>query len=142
MCRAWWISNLEKARARVRTWQATNPEKAKTNYRSWCAANPEKVKAKRHRRRARTQNAPGSDYLTAEHIKARFAMWGSRCYICGAPATIIEHVIPLARNGTAYPSNLRPSCLPCNASKSSKSLAEFIALRGEPLWQPPKPRLP
>lgn len=135
-------ANREKRLSSMQKWKRDNPEKAKAATKAWRLANPTKYKLADLHRRTRRLKAPGAKYLTTESLKARFDYYGSRCYICGAPATVIEHVIPLARGGTSFPSSIRPACKSCNCRKSSKSLAEFIAYRGEPLWQPPRPRLP
>lgn len=39
----------------------------------------------------------------------------------------VDHVIPLARGGTHWPSNLQLLCGPCNRSKGTKTMAEWIA---------------
>lgn len=44
---------------------------------------------------------------------------GAQCYLCGAPATEADHVIPVARGGTDHPDNLKPVCLPCNRAKGT-----------------------
>ena len=40
------------------------------------------------------------------------------CVYCGAPATEIDHVIPVSRGGTHALSNLVASCTPCNQGKN------------------------
>ena len=72
------------------------------------------------RRRARLAKSSGYLYTTAQHILWRWEMWGGRCYVCGAVATATDHVKPLARGGSHYPSNLRPICLTCNSSKGAR----------------------
>jgi 5-methylcytosine-specific restriction endonuclease McrA len=59
---------------------------------------------------------------TYAYQKKRAAMLkpGTRCYICGDPATQIDHVIPVIKGGTDHPSNLRPICWPCNREKSDR----------------------
>jgi len=83
----------------------------------WRVQNPDKKRAVCQRRRARLIGADGWDYTTAEHIAARWAMWGNKCYLCGADAEETDHVIPLARGGSHWPSNLRPICGKCNREK-------------------------
>lgn len=49
------------------------------------------------------------------------------CSYCGRPADMTDHVIPRSRGGTDDPSNLVPSCGPCNSSKRDQTLDEWIA---------------
>lgn len=51
------------------------------------------------------------------------------CVYCGAPATTVDHVVPLARNGLETESNLVPACGSCNSSKGAKLLAEWDPVR-------------
>ena len=69
----------------------------------------------RERRRQREESAPGT--ATAVQLAARWAYYGGRCWMCGRPATLFEHVKPLFRGGCNWPSNQRPSCWPCNGLK-------------------------
>lgn len=78
-------------------------------------------KAKEHTKRARRLGAPG-----------RFKGWqvidlleyqGARCARCNADVRssyAIDHVIPLSKGGTNWPSNLQILCVPCNGSKGAK----------------------
>ncbi len=58
--------------------------------------------------------------FTSEQLMARFAFYGGRCWICGKPATTIDHVIPISKGGTNWPANLRPACRTCNARKGNR----------------------
>src|SRR5258708_29515778 len=66
----------------------------------------------RQRYLARKAKAPGT--FTVEQFLGRCVYYGWCCYLCGTPLTsetvIIEHRIPLSRNGTNWPANLAPSC--------------------------------
>jgi 5-methylcytosine-specific restriction endonuclease McrA len=42
------------------------------------------------------------------------------CYRCGKQATQVDHIVPVARGGTATPYNLRACCAACNASKGDR----------------------
>jgi 5-methylcytosine-specific restriction endonuclease McrA len=75
------------------------------------------------RRRYESKAAPGGALIPfTSHQKAeRFSMWGGRCWVCGvADATQDDHVKPISLGGSHCLSNLRPICVPCNASKGSK----------------------
>ena len=70
------------------------------------------------RRYALQKGAAGQ--ATAEQRAMRRDYYGGRCYICGAPAEAMDHVIPLARGGSNWPANLRPICGSCNSMKGAK----------------------
>lgn len=79
--------------------------------------------------RARQIGSPGASYCTLEKLIARLELYGYRCAYCGCErATEIDHMIPLARGGTAFPSNIVPACRSCNASKGVKTPKAFGAL--------------
>ncbi|MGF0262557.1 HNH endonuclease [Rhodococcus ruber] len=58
--------------------------------------------------------------MTTDQLNARWAYYGGRCWICGGKATVTDHVKPLSKGGSNWPSNARPACVPCNASKNAK----------------------
>jgi 5-methylcytosine-specific restriction endonuclease McrA len=45
----------------------------------------------------------------------------------------MDHIIPLSRGGKHCITNILPACNSCNCSKGSKTLEEFLQLRGESL---------
>lgn len=51
------------------------------------------------------------------------------CVFCGAASGSVDHIVPVAKNGTSECNNLAPACLSCNASKRDKSLLEFMLWR-------------
>lgn len=112
----------EKQLIAMKVWRAENPDyeaKRRAEY-------PEKHKAKNHRRRALLKNAEGS--FTPAEWRAKVKAYGGKCHWCGKPIDgnpIVEHVIPLARGGTNYISNVVPSCNPCNTAKGTKLPHEF-----------------
>ncbi len=123
--------NTEKIKARRAKYRAENPEKFAAYDAKYRAENPDKVKAKNQRRRARKRGAAGT--FTANDWKQRLAYHGYRCIYCGVEKSetpqgwlTCEHLIPLSRGGTNWPSNLAPSCLSCNCKKSTKTHFEFI----------------
>lgn len=93
---------------------------------------PEKTRARgrldKHARRARMVNAPGK--YRKEELIARFDFFGNRCIYCKSPDNLtVEHLIPLSRGGTNWPSNLAPSCFSCNSRKKTKTHREFLEYR-------------
>lgn len=59
---------------------------------------------------------------TIEQWKQRLALYGNSCAYCSSPLLSkaeIEHVIPVAKGGSGWPSNLVPACRSCNARKNT-----------------------
>jgi hypothetical protein len=102
-------------------WRAKNISIIKEKQRQWAINNPEKIRENWHRRRARKKNAEGR--YTPEDIKKLYEAQKGKCYWCGAKVGVsyhIDHVIPLARGGDNYPSNIVISCPHCNESRKDK----------------------
>lgn len=126
--KAYYTANAERLRQRTRDYFDRNPEVLK-------AQNARRDKATLARKareyywrdqlaavvrfanyRARKLGIPGT--LTVEAVRARFAYFGHRCWICHRPGTTIDHVKPTAKGGANWPSNIRPACGHCNYAKS------------------------
>lgn len=116
--RDYYKRNLDKVKEAGRDWRERNPEKRKDIDRAYREAYPEKGRAAERRRRERKAAAPG--YATDAQVAARCAMFGNKCWVCGAPAEAIDHVKPLAAGGSGWPCNLRPICGSCNSRKGAK----------------------
>lgn len=71
------------------------------------------------------RDVPGSH--TPAEWRARLAEFAGLCRYCGAPATTRDHVIPISRGGTDNIDNIAPACQPCNSSKGTKMLGEWVA---------------
>ena len=109
---------------------AENPQAQAERTRRWLAKHPEVVAIWNHRRQARKRNAPG--HTSREQLVARWAYYGSQCWMCGENAEVTDHVIALARGGSNWPANLRPACRRCNASKGIRSW-RVVGRRSSPL---------
>jgi 5-methylcytosine-specific restriction endonuclease McrA len=67
-------------------------------------------------RMANVQTIP----FTLQQLRQRLAYWNNCCWICGDPATAIDHVKPLAKGGAHMLCNFRPICQLCNNMKRDK----------------------
>ncbi|WP_332116067.1 HNH endonuclease [Azorhizobium caulinodans] len=128
--KAWLARNAEKRRSTMRSWRVANADKVAAYDAKWKAENPdrfkEKVKRRSARRRGRKVAAEGS--FTAADISALFDDQGGLCAGCFEPLTPryeIDHVIPLARGGSNWPSNLQLLCRSCNARKWAFTMSEW-----------------
>lgn len=87
--------HYEKVRARTAAWQKANPQSQRTF--------TERPKA-----------------LSPEALNAKLAYWGGKCWMCSGDFAHWDHVKPLSKGGNNFLSNLRPSCIRCNAQKSAR----------------------
>jgi len=100
-------------RARVQQWRAEN--QATEEYK---LANRTKETRRRSRKTPDVSGEALADILAS-----------GPCVYCGAPATTVDHVTPLAKGGRHAVSNLVPACQPCNSSKAAKLLANWNQAR-------------
>lgn len=94
-------------------------------------------RSRRSRAQVRHQNRRGlklqsSGEFTREEWLHLVESYSGRCAYCGAqePMTV-DHVIPLSKGGSNGIENILPACRPCNTSKGTKSVEEFIMGRRE-----------
>jgi 5-methylcytosine-specific restriction endonuclease McrA len=83
------------------------------------------------KRRAQKREAAGADYFSPEASRARCEYYDYRCWVCGAPATAMDHVKPPSKGGSQFPANLRPACLHCNAIKGDRWPYPTSSYRGQ-----------
>lgn len=99
----------------------------------WARLSPEEAAARRrqygHAYRARKRAAEVAGPVPAGAYRAVLAL--EDCVYCGAIATTVDHIVPLARGGWEHTSNLVPSCGSCNSSKCDSLLHEWDRRRVE-----------
>lgn len=99
----------------TRRWRKNNPEQFHLQARAWSA-----------NRRARLLAAEGSH--TKEDILLQYRSQRGKCWHCGKPVGDdyhVDHLRPLAKDGSNDPRNLVISCAPCNLSKGDKQTWEW-----------------
>jgi 5-methylcytosine-specific restriction endonuclease McrA len=78
----------------------------------------------------RTRKLGAKGHHSRFQWKARVDYFGWRCRYCRTRLTIKtltkDHVIPLAKGGSEWASNLVPACWSCNQHKHVKSFKSFI----------------
>ncbi|WP_416367040.1 HNH endonuclease [Rhodopseudomonas palustris] len=138
--RSWARDNAQRVRANVAAWQELNRERLPGYQKNWRSKNgasvraaakryakkyPEKIRIKQANRRAKKRAALGS-YTSSDVVEIRELQRG-RCAYC--PTALdkfhIDHIIPLAKGGTNYRSNIQLLCQPCNNKKYSHDPIEF-----------------
>lgn len=129
--RRWRKRNPEKLSSMGKKFRKLYPEKVREAARRWRHKYPEKSTAVTARRRASRLAAEGT-YTGDEWIKVKLR-YGNRCLRCLRPESIVkltaDHVMPLTRGGSNWPSNLQPLCQSCNSIKKDK----FIEFRPDRL---------
>lgn len=113
-----------------------NADAIKAKVREYSAANPDKCAAHSRNRRARVRNAEGSH--TAADVKAIFEYQRGKCANCnkklfksGAKKFHVDHIHPLAKGGSNWPSNLQCLCCTCNLKKSAKDPLDWAFQNGK-----------
>jgi 5-methylcytosine-specific restriction endonuclease McrA len=123
--------NAEKVAARMKVYRKSNPEKVRASSTAWKAANREKLREYWRNRRARKRGAEGK--CTAKEAAAIREAQKDRCAYCRVKIKgggHLDHIIPLARGGTNWPSNQQWLCEPCNLSKQAADPIEFARKTG------------
>lgn len=128
-------ANPEKIKADLAAWRSENIEteraKSRARTRLWIAENPERHSANRQTRRARILGADGSHQ--AADIKRIHQAQKGKCAVCKKHLNgkwHVDHIVPLARGGSNWPSNLQLLCEPCNRSKSDRDPIDFMRSKG------------
>jgi 5-methylcytosine-specific restriction endonuclease McrA len=125
----WRAANPEKVKAKDARWSAANPEKVRASHARWSAANPEKVRAWNHTKRARRLAAEGR-FCAADVTRITKAQ-GGKCACCRNRRKLtVDHIVPLVRGGSNWPSNLQMLCKPCNSSKNARDPITFMQEKG------------
>lgn len=131
--------NPEKVRDARRAWKASpsgRAERQSIEYRvkaiertrRWNEANPLRGRIGRAASHANKKYGHLGTFAVAEALELFDGNRG-KCAYCPAPATELDHVIPLSRGGENTIDNLLPSCESCNASKGNKPLFTWLEFR-------------
>lgn len=126
---AWKAKNPGKFESYIAVWKAANPGRKALLERVRYQANLEHCRAVQlandgRRRQRRSVAMDATDRMLS--VAYRLAIKRDLCAYCGSLGQEDDHVIPLARNGTDHWWNLVRACTPCNRSKGSKLLGEWL----------------
>lgn len=128
-----YAANPEYHREMAREWRLKNAEKHRENSRRWRRENPEKAAASTRNKKAMRRQAPGRH--TADDVAAILKRQAFKCVECGVSIKKrvdrhVDHIIPLSRGGTNWPSNLQILCAACNMHKHATDPIDFARRKG------------
>lgn len=67
--------------------------------------------------------------FTKEERLEIYNKYNGHCAYCGCELNLeemtVDHILPLYRGGTNYPTNLNPSCRSCNKYKATYTVEDF-----------------
>lgn len=124
--------NAQLVAERTRVYRAANPkpEENMARVKAWRIANPDKYVAQKHMRRARNVGADGS--YEPEDIARLLHAQNGTCNGCRTDIWkkyTVDHMAPLSRGGSNWPSNLQLLCKRCNSAKNDRTMEEWIAIK-------------
>lgn len=117
--RDWSANNAERKHESDAIYRRTNREKLRAWHREYRRTSPARRAAEKMNtsvRRAQKKNTQVVPF-TMEQLEAKWEYWNNCCWVCGDPATTIDHVKPLSRGGAHMLCNLRPACEDCNFAR-------------------------
>lgn len=110
----------------------TNKERIEARAKVWRERNKPILNANSQRRRARKKEAEGS--YTFKDIFAIWEKQKGKCVYCrkkigkspnDTSSYHVDHIMPLSKGGSNYPSNLQCLCASCNLRKNAKHPIQF-----------------
>lgn len=128
--RAEWLKkNRERKVATDAKWQRENPDRVKLRNMKWQQQNANAVRSFTRNYRAKKRAAAGTH--NAKDIEIIYRKQDNLC-ACGCGVSLadgfdVDHIIPVSRGGSNWPSNLQLLTPRCNKSKNARTMEEWIA---------------
>jgi 5-methylcytosine-specific restriction endonuclease McrA len=135
----WYEKNIDHARAaanvRSKSRYHANPELMSERAKEYRKKNPDGVAAQKRRYKASKLGAEGSH--TGKDVQAIFDSQRGLCANCkkklfksGENKFHVDHIAPLSKGGSNWPSNLQCLCPSCNLRKSAKDPLDWAKENG------------
>ena len=124
--KAWYDANRQAFLASKAQSRLANPEPFKERYKRWATANKAHVLANNRARASRLKGAEGR-HAGAE-ITELLRQQRGLCAYCRAPLKRgyhVDHIVPLAKGGSNWVTNIQLTCRTCNMRKSAKDPIEW-----------------
>lgn len=125
------IENLEQEKERERIWRSTRRRELADASRRWRQENPEKTRVIDRNKKIRRRGAEGSH--TLQDVQNLLESQRFKCAECGKSVRKeyhVDHIMPLSKGGTNWPSNLQILCPPCNMEKHATDPIVFAKRKG------------
>ena len=118
-------ANKTQENARSREWKRANKVKTAAITAAWKKQNYQQVLAHNSNYRARQYNAKG--HYSQKDIAKLLIKQNGICF-CGFKfgPFHVDHKVPLSRGGSNDRRNLQLLCSPCNLSKGTKTMTEWL----------------
>lgn len=125
-------ANKQVVAERKRVYRELNPdhEANRARVKAWRIANPDAYIAQLHLRRSRKLGADGS--YGPEDVQRMLQTQNGLCNGCACDIRLkytVDHMMPLSRGGSNWPSNLQLLCKRCNSAKNNRSMEEWLAIK-------------
>lgn len=107
-------------------WAAQTPDQRRGRWNAWYLANRERSLTYKQAQRI-IRRSKGADWtLFPESLEYVRLIGLDPCVYCGGQAEAVDHIVPVAKDGTGAWSNLAPACISCNSSKRDEGLLSFL----------------
>ena len=110
---------------------AANPERFREKSRLYAKSNPEVAATHARNRRSRLRNCDGTH--THNDVLSILTRQNFKCVECGIDIRTdyeMDHIVPISRGGSNWPSNLQGLCPTCNRQKSCIDPILFAERKG------------
>lgn len=122
----------QQAQDRAKRWAEAHPDRIQEMKDRWNRAHPESGRIAQHRRRGRVYQAGG--FFTIDDVSALYEAQSGLCGGCGVSISCgfeVDHIMPISRGGSNWPSNLQLLCVSCNRRKSAMHPDDWAARLGK-----------
>ena len=116
----------EARKKQAAAWHAKNRDSVNARKAIYFKENPEIYAASRNNRRTRVLQAEGAH--SASDLRTIKLAQKNRCAYCRQKllrSSHLDHIVPLSKGGSNWPSNLQYLCQSCNLQKGSKDPIEY-----------------
>jgi len=115
---AWYGRNKEKQVKRAAEWHNSHLQARKLHRARWSKS--PNGRASKHARRVRRNYRLNGAHFTGAEWQEKLELFQYRCAYCKRKVKklTVDHIIPLALNGSNTIDNVVPACLRCNTHKS------------------------